>query len=870
VADSELFGNWLNPLQEDFTEALPKLPSVINDTIEAINTTLEFLLSLLDIALAALQVVKAFLIGYIDPIAALIEALIAEIEAFLRDLRGLGLYISGDFRLIRPPYSDLLGGFSAFENRMIRRFVDKTDPSRPVLSSSVSILGLFVYASGDLSNIPRLLRFLTLATKLINFDLKSTKATLTPVDLRVLYGREISDFQLRKSAAEIFGSDTVPPELAEISWGLSAPVLKTPILPFPVPPPHGFLIEVSTVRDGLPVFFDRPLSDSLRGEDQDGGKRQGRSSGRVLDPEGNDFTLFGGVDQLEIESALQYNNAMEDSGKVKDGASRIYVQRTRSDKVPIPLDALKTSDGRYLLQRTFFLPTTDIFGPSGEGASPNFFQRSRYNFTLSVEDLPFEADFEEQSDGTIEVDESTVHRPLTVYARVSIVSDAINSETDFRYVVSARTINAPGFPYQVEYDTFDMAGVEQQLSKGDKGQASIPVEVNFPAASSTKFIELVQAALAVLILSRSDLEVGSAESDFEDGMAATSTGLENLRDLVPQIISSPNPNEFFELADDDSEVSDVEVFRATLLDGVRGVASELYRRMGSTTQLEELLLESASILTTFQWSDAEAFQGLTGNQQPVSPYEETILGSLEDFGTVPGIARGPLTTGLGIQRGSLSRKIGRLAVTEDRIPGFYQKVEGRSLFVVGSADNSPVLSIAYRDRTTRLFFCRNLFPQEIYQAARQVLGVAASASLKPTADGEWIALRLASLFPPLDAALDTIFEWARTLGSGTSSIVDAAVEYIEFLESRILELQSLLDRIDSLIDSIITIQLPSFASIFLAGNGADEILAKFVSSGNKPVDSITSYGVGFVWLFTLGPSSVIDLIDFLVGFFTES
>jgi len=115
-----------------------EVPDFMKDARDSINSVAEFLVTALDIALIALKLAKAFLIGLIDPIAALVNSLVNEIEGLLRDLQQLGIYITGDWKLLKWPFDELKGGFSEYERRMIARLTDQTDPTRPDLPQTLS------------------------------------------------------------------------------------------------------------------------------------------------------------------------------------------------------------------------------------------------------------------------------------------------------------------------------------------------------------------------------------------------------------------------------------------------------------------------------------------------------------------------------------------------------------------------------------------------------------------------------------------------------------------------------------------------------------------------------------------------------------
>lgn len=848
MADPEDFGSWLNSTQDQSTVALPKLPDEIDSAISGINGILEVLSQVLDFALTLLDAVSAFLVGNLDPVVALIEALVAEVESIINDLRNAGLYLTGDWYQAEFPFDRLQGGFSNYQIRTLGRMLDRNDPTRPDIPEGQPVLGVFLYHSTDIGSITSLLRFLTQLVDFFSFDLSFTKTLQTPSNLRVKYGTPDTNFRVNVSLAETFGSTPDVLDVANVQWELSAPTLNTPLVAAPLPPPDGFLVTVSTVKDGLGVYFDRPRPNSVQVPGPSG-PVQDREVGRVLNPHGKPLQLFGGLDEIDVDSSLSYNNTMAGSGEVKAGASRVWVQKSPADPLPIPISELRTSSGFPLLQRTFFVPTPTV---SEDLLADGFLQRTRFGINLNVTQMPLDATFVE-SDGQVTADPSSFKRAETYYVRVAAVSGNVLSETDFKYRLDGDTINVPGKPYRAKYGTLDDG---TPLSKADRGEMSAAATLNYPSPDTRSYIDLVAASLAVLVLSRSDLQVGRT-TDFEDGKAAQGTGLESFAALIPRILNVQNPDDFFNMADEDGEYSDAWDFRASLLHGCRLMAAEMYRTTGSNPALEAELVSSAGNLLTFTWDQSDVFLTSTGSQGSVD-YPETILGSLDDGSIPEGVVRNPECAGLGINRGTLVGSVSGADVSVDtRLPGFYQRNE--SGFVVGSADRSPCLNVRFNDGSYRMFYCRNAIPEDVLDSARQVLGVASPAILRDAADGEWISVRVGQLLPSLDGLLDTVLEWARSFAQGVANAVDAVQAYIEFLESRILELQGLLNRIQGLTADIIPIQLPQFSALFLLGSGTQDIITQFSQAGNPPVDGTLTYGGGVTLLAVAPPDFIIDL-----------
>jgi hypothetical protein len=901
MADTpELWGNWNiatlggldalgNPIQQRDLK-FPKIPSWVGTVVDTINSVIDYLNTVLSIALAALQVAKAFAVGFLDPINAIIEAIIAEVEQFLEDLRKAGLYMTGDWYLAQPPFDDLLGGFAEYKLRMLARFTDTEDSTRPVLSERVPVFAMFVYASADFSALSTVLRFLSQMVGLLNFNLRSTKTLQTPVDVKVAYKSVdasivggmsgiLDNFMRTLGNAITFSAAPAQvPDIAQVSWKLGSPPKSTGTSVFPAPPPAGFLIEVSTLREGLSVFYDRVLPNAAKVEGS-AGEAQDREVGYVVTAEGTPLVLYGGADQIELDG-IGYNASMESMGKVKDGSPRVFALRSTADTVPIPLELLKY-EGKSLLQKTFFVSTADILGTLVSLVSPEYFQKCTYRESLPWNEMPYAAEFEIQPNGTVAPILESLKVPQTFYARVSSVSAAITKEDDFRYYIRDVAADDPSKPLIAGYSTVRAVDVptlqsrvasavenvsvetlknlgyvlsgDVQLSRADRSELSETVELTYPSDSAKTYIPQLVTALAVLVLSRSDLEVGEAQT-FRSGKAKTATGLESFARLIPDILVA-NPSVFFDLADEDVESSDLIPFRQSLLEGCKRVATTLYRKMGAQPEIEASLLTSAQRLLTFKWSESSNLEnGLV-------PYEQTILGSLQDSITL-GVARNPECAGLKVRRATLTRRVGGKVVVKAREPGFYTSVDSQNVLIRGSADRSPSLSLRSQTdmKSMQVYYIRSIIPPDVYAAAAQVLSIASASTLRPAADGAWLSVRFGQLFPEFDLLVDMILNWVRSMQLGAASLVDAILAYISFLESRILEMQSLLRRLDAIQNGMLKIQIPAVAALFLKGNGTADILQKFLSATSPPQDLETSYGGGAVLLAAGAPAFLQDMI----------
>lgn len=844
-----------------------QIPEALESVRDKINTTAEFLISVLDIALAALELVKTFLVGYLDPIGALIAAIIAQVEALVEDMRQLGLYITGDWKLMKGPFKDLQGGFQEYQRRMISRLTDATDPSRPDVSADTKVLAMFFYSSADVSNVMRLVAFVR---KLMVFFRQSTihEGSLPiPVLGVVQYGADAVSILNPTSIPEAFAKSPTPPSLAKISWGMSSTSARSPFSPIPPLPPGGFIVSVSTVQDGLKVMFDAPQSNtSLQPAAKDATKTvQPREYGPVrLQDSGTPLVLFGGSDMIPSSNLtlLDYNDSMDETGLVFKGRSRIYAQLATGSDGIIPIEQLYNKN-KKLLQRVFLVSQTS------KGAS---WATGEFGFVLSKDDMPFTCTWEKKSDGTIVPKDGSIEQATTAYVRIAAVSKgAYAKKVEYRF---GPPNGRGGRPY------LDAILDNNLSSAHDLGAWSRPVRVTFPGGNTQVYLDALKVALLVLVLSRPDLKLydPSLQSlevqknvldgkDVRTGEVKVACGLEKMAHLADMVMAN------YQTAIKATDKTPLD-FRHLLLDSIDRVAHNIYNTTGQNAQIEKIVAEQSKYLRTVTWGEILKANKLDLKDNPTMA-KSTLLKSLESQDTTLGLAMNPWCVGVDpilvgrwfhingviqgrkphmfevIEGGKSQGMAGEKVIAADKAEEFLASVtpamrnfylpcaQGDGSIVVpmnqyalldamvnnvhvkGSADESPVfyfnqdelrtldpVTLNYNPETMgTLFYCRGLFAKtndgQIFREAATTLQLAAAAIRRSSQDSAWIALRAFDIFPAMDDFFETLANWMKALQKSTKSIVDTIKRYIEFIEGRLVELQALIRRINDLLQSIL-------------------------------------------------------------------
>lgn len=830
----------------------PGLPDVFTDVLQTIQSLLSALLAILNILLAVLQIVKAFIVGLLDPLVAIIEAVINEIESLLNDIRQIGIYLSGDFDLDPPTFASILGGFSAYERRMVGRLVNQADPTRPNFSTRTAGIAIFLYVSADTTGVGQLVSIVQRIAAF--FGRKApVRVTSVAVGLQVAYGAEGAAPSTFGTLAASFRVNNLPNQ-AIIRWQMAG---GDGLVRWLQPAPKGFLLEVSTVPDGLLLAYDTYAKNATVGSEQNI-----RIRGLMRDPKtGLPFHLYGGPDLIDAGNVAGGTYDPDNDGTNRE--TRLYAYRSSADNVPIPLGTLKTADGRYLLQRTFFVKAgfLSTYSP-GQG----------WAATIDAADMPWEAEFA-NNNGTIEATPVGDGPASTVFVRVTQVTEKIaDAVVTTNGVGKTGPLSTPLNLWTVTAEQIASSAVTTGsvlfntpvYSPDDRGEPSAALEVTFPPATSIDYLNTLTAALAVVVLSRSDLPVAETGLTFAVGRAASATGLEEVsRFLVPQLIKD-GKNPYY-----NRQGVAPEDFRKDLLRRCRTLAQFLYTQTGPLGSLEATAVSVGAPLLSFKWSDADA----------VLP-NLTILDSLANSDVGSGLALNPFSVGYNTAAVT-TLYLGKAPVFIDRGPAFLQKSganETKWVVNQGSADLSPVVYSLLTFR--RIVFCRNALTSDVYGAAAGVLNIAASVLTlrKSPESGAWTTFRLFPQgLPPVEAALDEILKFVKAIAAGVKGFTDILVGYIEFLQARILELEALIIRIQGLVLALSGFALPAVSGLVVTGNGTAGLVSGLVTAANKPSDNATTteiaeatygtYGAGLVLVAGGLPTVLVELLQ---AFFPEA
>ena len=615
------------------------VPDFMDEIRDTVNDFMELLIGFLEVANLALEFAKAFLTAFLDPLTALIEAIIEEINALITDLSQIGIYITGDWALLGWPPEDLRGGYQAYERRMVARLTDRNDPTRPEVSSKTTVLGFFTYLSVAPSDIERLfnsvLGFIDLFG--LSFFADTSKLPI-PNLLEVYYGAETANVINFSSMIDTLTTfDGTPPQKARVTWEAVPASAKSPLNPFPVLGPSGFIVTVSVFEDGIPLRYSRPKGNTDKKDPKDkktgGDQVQPREYGVVRDSNAQPVVLHGGAEMLAFTgSPFEYNTNIdigstdpvtevftEGTGLPKDGTAQVFGMLTPADNEIIPLEELglatelgRPGDGRgkeFAFQRTFLIES-DI-------AIIHWFA-GEFSAVFDLADMPATG-IMTGTDGLFrftpnnqdgEGKATSESKATSYYVRAWSVGKEVAEATvvpqwDFTTDAAKQNQFTSGQPFLIG------------LKSGESsiGFPSTPRKITFAGAHTSAYLTALQTALMVLVLSRVDLplleELRTLKGDktvdkYKDGkwagqgFALLETTLEPSRFLLKSL--------FADIKEIEKAGLSPQAFRTTLYTRIKQFTLEMYERSGPNPISEKAVVEATVQLRAYTWRDV--FDGI--------------------------------------------------------------------------------------------------------------------------------------------------------------------------------------------------------------------------------------------------------------------
>lgn len=937
------FGNLTQQLSDSWivASAFPSLNDIpgVKSLKDGFASLANFLVDLLEIVNQILQAVKTFVVAYANPIQTLSKILLEQVQLLIKDIRQIGLYLTSDAALFKEgwPLSGLRGGYAAYEQRMIARLTDQTDPTRPDVSDQTYVLGMFFYLSTDITKVYQLIKSVQQLLNLFGFSFGEPSQGLPALSQpTVRYG--FSQNNLVSSITTSFKSSSSPLSIATLEWTLTPPAGSDPSKTVPLPSPQGFVLEVAVEgAEELALVASRPsASQGGATTDAAGGDAEPRDTLQVVDADGNPILIRGGADLISINSSTSVSTAFN-GDSLKPGAS--FYTLTYTDKAKnelIPPDKLKSDDGQtYYLQRTFKMSQAEILMDPSVGV---------YRYSLALSDLPHKASFTKIG-STYTVTDLGPSKNYTV--RVSAISDEADkyAPDNAQFALKYNLTVAPAPTGDVVANLLGGAKPSSQ-----RGAPSPKAQMTFATKAAGDFFASLQSALALLVLLRADLKIvdttntdASVISKMKEHKQVVSG--EYAQSVLP---FSDGKGTELELFVDSLFARLVPTDKATFFrgngttpqtwcSGLSGrlniLAEDLYQRMGSLPAIETYLTDNTVELREFTLNQICEGKFQTGIAVGIDEYAmmgTTILGSVlgrdKNGGTLQGnaefgLASSPFQAFDQFNQGSPYSAVNEGpylwynpskwtlldavtiqdvdAVLFDETDQAAAKAQmarlgwalgTRAEFEVGSSTEQEYLKLKYFPNRSQVLFQSEGFPslyrynqfntafpvsyipyralfdtptgRKVMQQAQLILNVAASTL--NTQDGQWFALRFGNTIfsGELTTLLTKFNNYIKAINNAFAAATKVIVDYINFLQARIRELQRFISLINYYIQQLDLFVIPQMAVLTVIAPGTAGVLSAFTAANNKPADGPATYGAGAALVVPLlgGSKFILDII----------
>lgn len=121
------------------------------------------------------------------------------------------------------------------------------------------------------------------------------------------------------------------------------------------------------------------------------------------------------------------------------------------------------------------------------------------------------------------------------------------------------------------------------------------------------------------------------------------------------------------------------------------------------------------------------------------------------------------------------------------------------------------------------------------------------------------------VFPDVEEILQEVNDFVESMLAGFKGIVDALVQYIESIQSRIAELQNFILRITALLNALLVKinSVASFSALLVEAQGGKGLLQNFINADSKPQDDLDDVGAGIAVVFGGVPTLLIDTFKFV-------
>ena len=778
---------------------------LLDETKEKTDAVFEVVNLVFDLVNSVLDFIASLLIDFTNPLKPIIEEIIALLESFIQDLRNFGWYLTYDKDEFKKPTKKLLGGYPAFESRMIEKLLNLNDPTRPNFTPQSKVFAMTFFAGADASKLGAIIAMLKKLLKLfLSFKGDSDKAE-APINVQVGYYNDVV------GGIEI--PNVYKPDGIRVKWNLPAPPSTNKVFPKTFILPDYFLFSVATRQATERIaYINRKFREPF---DQIGIDLFGAEKSTVQDLVGGitDPRLWPLIKTDEEITKLDESEELEPLDKMPDGIGTLgsFVLKGEDDYYLNTIDEQKISD----VYRCF------IYGGGGGGLVGD----NDFSF-----DIPFD---------TLKVNDELVSEYYITMYSLTIDSDDYDS-------IKKTTTELPGL---LRFGTQDQLKEGEFLTKGRVGEAllsltmpkgelskpSTTVVVKSPSELREKYLKAVKFYFIAHLLAQPYFKYHIDRLGFEQPVGKEETLIEAFGEnsVYKNLYKSSQTNQEFARGIQ-------EWLRKIMLKFKLGMPSDatLNSLKDSLEKINSFPLDLEAIVKSDADGDDTEFAIFSNNSSVPSTLKNTVIGQESIASSYDG-------------------------ATKLLFAGLKSEYKG-SDFIHDKWPSSKTPIIWEKDSFFGHLFFHKEF-KETFRLARRVVTLSPPIEDKV---GSWLNQRpfKDSDLSALTNVLDLVKKYMEGFLKGLEGIVAQILKFIHMLKTRIAQVQAIIAKIKAFIDLILSFRFPAgLYGTFHLADGTAGLISALQQSEDKPDIGSGGYGTGLMVVAGGVPTILIDFLIALMG-----
>jgi hypothetical protein len=252
---------------DPFGPARSDLAKVSKEIKQQTDAVFEVILLGFELVNTVLDLIASFLLDITNPLKPIIEAILSILESLINDIKKAGFYYTYD-KGFTDDIAQYFGGYPAYEDRIIKKLLNKDDYTRPDFSSDTTLFAINFFAGVGLEGIQgiykNIIKPISQLLALLKKGGSEDKAS-SPKDLNVSFYKG-STLKYEVDFKSSFTEDSLP-DGVKVKWQLKGQPSNNPFFPRPYLAPKEFLIAISTRNKNEKIGYLKTRTlDSNEGE----------------------------------------------------------------------------------------------------------------------------------------------------------------------------------------------------------------------------------------------------------------------------------------------------------------------------------------------------------------------------------------------------------------------------------------------------------------------------------------------------------------------------------------------------------------------------------------------------------------------------